>query len=270
MIGTLPMALGNIGKNTPIGFCAEMPEVFSCLEEARNSFDFHWNGCVRMFNALGDPPDIEMLAECRGTRNAFLEVFKVWEKAFERYLQQKWNDLDGKSQSGARVLQMMVIHAFCHLDSCLYNVNQETIWDRYLPQYKRQVELAEAILKNNAHSSPYFCLEMNFVAPLYVVASKCRDPIVRRKALSLLYSSPRQEGIWDSIMTARVAQRLISIEEDGLEKVTCCEDVPDWARLSYVEVNFDYQGRLGTVKYARMTQPQENTKRQSFTEVISW
>ena len=84
---------------------------------------------------------------------------------------------------------------------------------------------------------------------------KCRHPVVRRKAISLLYAAPRQEGVWDSILTARVAERLIGIEEAGLGTVTTCEDVPDWARISDVSVEFDLQGRLGTVKYSRQRSP---------------
>jgi len=94
-----------------------------------------------------------------------------------------------------------------------------------------------------------FSLDMNIVAFLYAVSHKCRDPLVRRKAVARLKSHPRKEGIWDSVLTARVAERLISIEEEGLGEVTCCQDVPDWARISAVDVQFDLEGRVGTVGY---------------------
>ncbi len=91
-------------------------------------------------------------------------------------------------------------------------------------------------------------------------AHKCRHPVIRRKAVALLYSSPRQEGVWDSILTARVAERLIGIEEAGLGKVTRCEDIPDWARISDVEVSFNRQGRVGTVRYSRPRSPLEKVR----------
>ncbi len=100
-------------------------------------------------------------------------------------------------------------------------------------------------------------------------AHKCRHPVIRRKAVSLLYSSPRQEGIWDSILTARVAERLIGIEEAGLGKVTRCEDIPDWARISDVEVSFNRQGRLGIVRYSRQRSPLEKI-RETVVESVKW
>ena len=98
---------------------------------------------------------------------------------------------------------------------------------------------------------------------------KCRHPVIRRKAVSLLYTAPRQEGVWDSILTARVAERLIGIEEAGLGTVVSCEDVPDWARISDVEVKFDLHGRLGTVKYSRQRSPLEKV-RDTVMESVRW
>ena len=280
MIGTLPMNLGHVAKDPPTGFHERIPQVFGSLEEARNSWDYHWNGCIRLFNGLHDidvnglnwgtteayEAKIELY---RSDRNRYVEIFHAWENAFKAFLSDKWESLDTLAQNGVRVLQMMTISAYTSLDSFTDDVTKETIWDKYFPQYKRSVELAEAILESSGNSHPYFCLEMNYVAPLYAVAHKCRDPKIRRKAVAVLYSSSRQEGIWDSIMAARVAERLIQLEEDGLGEVTRCEDVPDWARLSAVEVKFDYLGRLGMVKYSRAfaTEPM---KRQDFTEVVNW
>ena len=272
MIGTMPMALGTTSKEPPIGFHPEVPKVFSCLEEARNSFDYHWNGCVRIFNDWEnlEKRKQELVRKYKNEQQEFLKIFQAWEKAFETFLQEKWATMDKVAQSGSRVLQMMQVTAYISLDSFDYDVEEELVWDKYLHFFKRNCDLAEAILATDKRKLPYFCLEMNFVAPLYAVAHKCRDPKIRRRAVALLYSSPRQEGIWHSQIAARVAQRLINIEEESLGEVTCAEDVPDWARLSRVEVKFDYQGRLGTVKYDRMNGPKKGMRRPPFTEVLNW
>lgn len=263
------MTLGKFSAHAPTGFSPYIPLAFVSLEEARNSFDYHWNSCVRVLHDIGDPPSREKLVECQGDRDKYMAIFHAWEHAFETFLQNSVYTLDKNVRSGVRVLQMMQVHAFTSLDSYKYDVNDQTIFDNYVPFHQRQVELAEAIVEDNHNSCPVFCLEMNFVAPLYAVAHKCRDPIIRRRAVAVLASSPRQEGIWESIITSRVAQRLIDREEEGLE-VTCCQDVPDWARLSATTVKFDYEGRLGTVHYIRTSDPKDGEKREDLVETITW
>jgi hypothetical protein len=61
-----------------------------------------------------------------------------------------------------------------------------------------------------------FNLDIALVVPLYFVAGKCRDARLRRKAIELLRRSERQEGVSNSLMAARVAERLVEMEEEGL------------------------------------------------------
>ena len=172
------MALGTTSKEPPIGFHPEVPKVFSCLEEARNSFDYHWNGCVRIFNDWEnlEQRKKEVEGKYKTEQQEFLKIFQAWEKAFEAFLHDKWATMDKIAQSGSRVLQMMQVTAYVSLDSFGYDVEEELVWDKYLHSFKKNCDLAEAILANDKRKLPYFCLEMNFVAPLYAVAHKCRDP----------------------------------------------------------------------------------------------
>lgn len=127
-------------------------------------------------------------------------------------------------------------------------------WDRFTARYEHIVELASLIVEpspdgNTQMQRPEFSQDMNTVGPLYALAHRCRDPVIRRKAVAILYAAPRQEGVWDSILTARVAEKVISIEEEGLGIVICAADVPDWARINDVSVKFDLHGRLGAISY---------------------
>lgn len=56
---------------------------------------------------------------------------------------------------------------------------------------------------------------IHLVPPLYVTATRCRDPWVRREALSLLASTYQQKGIQNSVMSAKLAERLVCIQEGG-------------------------------------------------------
>lgn len=98
-----------------------------------------------------------------------------------------------------------------------------------------------------------------------------------RRALHLLksHNSAWQEGIWNSTLTAKVAERVLMIEEQGLiddhvlseERglgkeqrvgggqgrgiVLSCKDVPDWARISDVEPIFVTGERRAWVRFVR-------------------
>ncbi|KXX80910.1 Transcriptional regulatory protein moc3 [Madurella mycetomatis] len=63
------------------------------------------------------------------------------------------------------------------------------------------------------HIKPSFSADLGIVPPLYVVATKCRDPRIRRQAIQLLRSSARREGMWDSELTARIGMWIAEIEE---------------------------------------------------------
>ena len=268
------------------GFCSEIPAAFTSLKQARNSLDYHWNRCIDFLNefenntekSIGSRVDgpLDILRTTNAARQVMFDVLERWRVAFQAFLQNYETLLDTRGLQAARTLQLSHSFAMLFLHVSTVNVyNDETAWDRFTKLFEDVVDLAALIVEpmtcdnfqqKRGHE---FTLDMNTVAPLYAVAHRCRHPTIRRKAVSLLYKAPRQEGIWDSIVTARVAERLIGIEESGLGSVTCCEDVPDWARISDVHVDFDLQERLGTVKYSRQRSPLEKI-RDTVVDSIRW
>lgn len=283
------MLLKQRSRDVRKGFCPEVPTAFISLEQARNSLDYHWNNCIDLLYDLenntwdakstrmrGHGP-LDVLKSSETVRQGITDVIEKWLVAFQAFLRNHEASLDSRGLQAARTLEISHNFAVIFLSVSTVNVfNDETIWDRFTERFEHVVNLAALVVIEPSTSdiftqkrSPSFTLDMNTVAPLYAVAHKCRHPFIRRKAVSLLYAVPRQEGIWDSVITARVAERLIGIEESGLGKVTCCKDVPDWARISDVEVKFDLHERQGTVKYSRQRSPLENI-RDTVVESIMW
>ena len=97
----------------------------------------------------------------------------------------------------------------------------EMVYDVFLPDFKYIVHMcALLIASHNSTQKPpnhRFTFEVGIVPPLHVTATKCRDPVVRREAVDLLFASPRQEGMWDGVLSARIGKWMCSCEEDGLE-----------------------------------------------------
>ncbi|TVY82416.1 Transcriptional regulatory protein moc3 [Lachnellula suecica] len=96
----------------------------------------------------------------------------------------------------------------------------EMVYDSFLPDFQYIVRTCALLISSQEETqlprNPRFSFECGVVPPLHVVATKCRDPVTRREAVDLLFSNPRQEGLWDSILTARHGLWVISTEEDGL------------------------------------------------------
>ncbi|KAK3671148.1 hypothetical protein LTR78_008949 [Recurvomyces mirabilis] len=99
---------------------------------------------------------------------------------------------------------------------------EECTTDKFLPQFEAVVELAESIqqclgeFENRPTQQATFLFDMEIVSPLYFVGIKCRHPQLRRRALAVLRSSVRREGLWDSDMAAVIAGRVVTLEEINL------------------------------------------------------
>jgi hypothetical protein len=97
-----------------------------------------------------------------------------------------------------------------------------------------------------------FSLDLGIIAPLYIVVSRCRDPAIRRRGLQLLASCNRREGIWDSTLSARVAERIIAIEEDGAisHPVLYASQIPEHSRIRDLKPTFGVE-REALIRYTK-------------------
>lgn len=104
----------------------------------------------------------------------------------------------------------------------------EMIWDKFHPRFERIVELCDSIIHDptisqisSSHADdrpqrPFFTFELGVILPLLITAHRCRSPLLRRRAISLLTSTHRMEGNLDSIAVAAVATKIMEIEEEHL------------------------------------------------------
>lgn len=72
--------------------------------------------------------------------------------------------------------------------------------------------LGQSPEKMPSYFSPSF--ELSPIVPLFITACRCRDPHIRRRAISLLLSFRRREGVWDSLGAGMVAAQCMKKEED--------------------------------------------------------
>ena len=105
-----------------------------------------------------------------------------------------------------------------------------------------------------SHIKASFALDLGIVPPLFVVATKCRDRKLRREAIRLLMSSPRREGMWDSILCGKVSEWIMEVEEEGLrhfevwDSMGANEPIVEDRRVMVKEILFDLQRREATLR----------------------
>jgi hypothetical protein len=85
---------------------------------------------------------------------------------------------------------------------------------------------------------------LGYVMPLHLVAARCRNPRLRRRAVQLLLSSSRREGLWDAHLAGRIASQTMEMEEQAMGSLLDGgETVPADRRVRQVKI--DLQGERG-------------------------
>lgn len=132
----------------------------------------------------------------------------------------------------------------------------EELWDDFEPDMRRMLELVKHYEKLEEHEQlltrssqvPCFTFGPGIVTPLYLAASRCRNPNLRREAINMLLQQRRRECLWDSVLAGRVGWQVMMIEEQGADwainetdtkrVVTSASEIPDSRRVRGVELSY--------------------------------
>lgn len=90
-------------------------------------------------------------------------------------------------------------------------MDDEADLDCFTSRFGSIVELVEQLYSMKATT---FSPDMSVMSALYYVGVKCRHPAITEKAIGLLETALRREGIWHSIDAIRFAPQLINAENN--------------------------------------------------------
>jgi hypothetical protein len=220
-------------------------------------------------NPLSPVDNAETEFSIRLIRNFSVIRLKQWSFAFENFLRDR-HDLNDTEQRAVRILNLH--RAFVGIGfsvDMIRTMSDETIWDEHLEEFKQIIRYAKDVLASTAGPQrPTFTLDTEIILPLYFVAVKCRDSRVRREAAALLKSEERQERIWNSLLSASVAERVVQIEEEELDgAMVSAEAVSRWNRVLGVEVRLETENTRAIVKYLKLT---AQGRVETMEELIVW
>lgn len=228
----------------------EIPVAFSSVIEARNcldaclSFLLH-RILVSQFQGLNEnlPRD--------PTPEAHIDPLCDWLCSFTVFKEQHVGTFSPQDEKAAILLAIQHITSTTLASPAPFS--QEMMFDSVENEFSRVNTLASHLFAisppQGDNSIPSF--EMGILPQLYFVSSRCRHPIIRRQALALLRRGPEQEGIWHRDMLVSISEKIINMEEMGIESVERSADVEVGKRISVVNAKIDSKQRKVTLHCCR-------------------
>jgi hypothetical protein len=174
--------------------------------------------------------------------------------------QYHWNILltagESTDTANAKMVEIWYHKAVALADSGF--IGPECRYDSSIAQFKRIVELSEEIcfaIRQNGEASDY-SLDLGYLAATFIAAIRCRDPSLRRRAIAVLVSHSRREGMWESTVAGAIARRWMQLEEDGLGEIQSAAQVPEWKRIAFIDLAVDSARSSASLRFtSSVSQP---------------
>ena len=239
--------LRTIYANQGREYLESMPTNFATIEE---SVHYHQaifkRGTIFFAAFVAEPPlpGSDLAVELASEKNFTITKTAQWLKAFEPLFdafKSGYSMYEGRLVRNikAQIMICDVILCTCFMD--------QTIYDSYNNMFSEIVDLLEQSLEMqpvSGRSRPTnYSLAGRAVSTLWITGIRCRDKIIRRKAMELLLKYPRREGVWDGLFSAKIMKFVMDLEEQYLED----DYVPGWARISAIRWDADLEKRAATL-----------------------
>lgn len=220
------------------------------------------------FTSLADAREalLELLVEQatpglkgKSARDIMAHAAKVnrWGELFDALV----SHLDDKetllSDTEKRSIALLQLHRkYLEINVAKYTLGQgdPCFWDNFTPEFEEIVNYASTAAgldqdckRQNrvSESSPEACfhIDLGFTSVLIAVIARCRDPFIRRRALAVMLAERVQEGVFNASQSAKVAARVMELEESRSGKVvTCSGDIAQEARVRTIRVHLSSGG----------------------------
>jgi hypothetical protein len=185
-----------------------------------------------------------------------------WSDKFEAYFISRSLKHTQRDHAAATVLRISYLSSITFIET--YFNQYESSYDAYLPTFTKIVELSECVIKfaaeTQTHSGRRFAFDIATVQQLQFVARKCRNRVLRRRAIDLSDIAGR-EGVFDGKSMAQILRWVVAKEEENLhpteEEVTLGladfgDEMPtERDRLRGIRADFDRLGQRCVIHTAR-------------------
>lgn len=254
---------------------SDAPFLFSDIEEAKNVFEYGRYSFIGSHRAHFLHDAVDSSETMHDHIAYYTTLLSKFSHALHVFTDTKGSSITPKEEIAVAALQLHVLNTYVslyveHLPPA-YRPHKNDL----VPQMTEMVLLGEKIISSISNNNNFedqttsFCLEMGWVIPLYTVASQSQDTTIRRRAIDLLRSTSRQEGLWNSLVIAKAAERIMEIEESEGQQLTACTDDALLSTSSNSPTILQLDGRGVRLQYVRPGQDR-GTYISVVEEVLSW
>jgi hypothetical protein len=200
-----------------------IPDVFSNMYEARNCLD---REMTYLFEYVRSQPDItiadameagafdEMLLTVDELRN-HVDRFKQWKTALDQMIADQSTKI--KDSQSPDILYLQLYQTVVPVVIKTLFPSSEMFFDDMNQQFERIVSLSESLILSSKSTSPQLLsFDEGVIPPLMIIAQKCPDIQLRRKAIDLLKQAPEQEGMWRRDNVIKFCEWKLMELENGL------------------------------------------------------
>jgi len=199
-----------------------IPPMFTDFSAASRCWDFLMDRCLQfyrrtLFNRAYAPQNKAPESEIRRQYASYIRQLSSFASAYSPLLKRAISPTGEILNPSALILS--IYHKATTITLAAVTSDSEIVYDAFLPDFKYITHTCARLITSQSVKSPRnprFSFDVGIIPPLHVTATKCRDSTIRREAVDLLFASPRQEGMWDGVLTARIGKWITSCEEDGL------------------------------------------------------
>jgi len=145
----------------------------------------------------------------------YLTDLRRWESSFKALINVRE---DSVSVNEWLTLESIRLHSL-GLDIC---ITGPTLPDPknakiFIKHFEQILHHAKIVMEHPAvkEAESYFTADIQFMASVYLVAVRCPHREIRRDAISLLMKSPRREGLWEGLVSGKIAELIMNIEEEN-------------------------------------------------------
>ncbi|KAJ9608862.1 hypothetical protein H2200_006633 [Cladophialophora chaetospira] len=211
---------------------------YATIAEAHNYVESLWHNLLAFlqYTELHPPTTSDEIARFTAQHHLLSQALESSQQALELLASRRSPSHDDQDEPGFNILRLYHTLITIRLRvNPLDPGNREAAFDSLEQELAQMLQYCELIVNSQqSKTGPSFSSGLGYVMPLHTIAARCRNPRIRRRALQLLMSSGRREGLWDALLTGKIVTTTMEREE----RLASLQTIPSDARIREVKIEF--------------------------------
>jgi hypothetical protein len=221
-----------------------IPSTYSSLDDARKDYDRAMN---HVFSFL----ERDQSADCQSPQRTPITVLRQWKAALD-------HSAFSAEPPMIKECTHKLLELYYHVSTVIietYGAESESVFDKFTDRFQTIVDLAESVTEiwktQSKNSNILFSFDLGITPPMFLVASRCRHALIRRKAVDLMLHSPFYHGAWQDRYSGLCAQRMIEIEEGNIGISVDDINVEETCRIRKISADLQENGLEIVMRFTR-------------------